>query len=467
MICPNCGSNISDKRNRCARCGTDLVLYKKILRASNQYYNIGLAKAKVRDLSGAIVALRNSVELNKYNTNARNLLGLIYFEMGETVAALSEWVISRHFNAEDNVAEEYINKVQSNPTKLDNLNQAIKRYNNALNFTKQGSDDLAIIQLKRAIQLNPRFIRAFQLLALLYMKGQELEKAKRYLIRAAKIDVSNTTTLRYMREMETQVEPLKDSNKNLEADKNTVPSIMPITTYREDKPNIMAFVNLVIGIILGVAVTAFLIVPTIKENQKDIDHSDYIDFSAGIAEIEEKNQTIVRLTSENENLQRQVEDLKEQINNFVIPEDKTVYYEPLFEFVSLFLDELDKSKSERDYLGMAEKLASIQENQLEVKTAVDLLTSLKDEVYPEASDLHYDQGRSFYNSAQYEEALVELEKAITYLPTNVDAIYFMGRAYHRLQENEKAITYYNIVVTQYPDSRRYSDAKKYMNQLQG
>ena len=68
--------------------------------------------------------------------------------MGETVAALSEWVISKHFKPENNDADDYINAIQDNPTKLDGLNQAIKRYNNALTFAKQGSDDLAIIQLK-------------------------------------------------------------------------------------------------------------------------------------------------------------------------------------------------------------------------------------------------------------------------------------------------------------------------------
>ena len=108
-------------------------------------------------------------------------MGLIYFEMGETVAALSEWVISKHFKPDDNDAERYINAVQENPTKLDGLNQAIKRYNNALVFAKQGSDDLATIQLKRVISLNPRFIRAYHLLALLYMKNDEKERAKKML----------------------------------------------------------------------------------------------------------------------------------------------------------------------------------------------------------------------------------------------------------------------------------------------
>ena len=96
----------------------------------------------------------------------------------------------------------YINAVQENPTKLDGLNQAIKRYNNALVFAKQGSDDLATIQLKRVNTLNPHFIRAYHLLALLYMKNQDKERAKKCLLRAAKIDVSNTTTLKYLRELE-------------------------------------------------------------------------------------------------------------------------------------------------------------------------------------------------------------------------------------------------------------------------
>ena len=146
MICPECGSIVASKRNRCERCGTDLTTFKKVTMLSNMYYNEGLEKAKVRDLSGAILILKKSLELNKRNTNARNLLGLVYYEVGETVSALSEWVISKHFQAENNDADEYMESLQSNPTKLETLNQTIKKYNSALQSAKQGSDDLAIIQ---------------------------------------------------------------------------------------------------------------------------------------------------------------------------------------------------------------------------------------------------------------------------------------------------------------------------------
>ena len=91
MVCYNCGCRLSEK-NFCTGCGADVTLYKKIMYASNRFYNEALEKAQVRDLSGAIHCLRECLKLNKNHIEARNLLGLVYFERGEVVAALSEWV---------------------------------------------------------------------------------------------------------------------------------------------------------------------------------------------------------------------------------------------------------------------------------------------------------------------------------------------------------------------------------------
>ena len=59
----------------------------KILYQSNYWYNDGLRKAQIRDLSGAIDLLKRSLKFNKLNVQARNLLGLVYVETGEAVAA--------------------------------------------------------------------------------------------------------------------------------------------------------------------------------------------------------------------------------------------------------------------------------------------------------------------------------------------------------------------------------------------
>ena len=64
MVCPNCQKNISGNKKSCNHCGQDLTLYKKVLMASNMYYNNGLARA----MSGtyrAITALKKSLELIK------------------------------------------------------------------------------------------------------------------------------------------------------------------------------------------------------------------------------------------------------------------------------------------------------------------------------------------------------------------------------------------------------------------
>ncbi len=458
MICPNCQSNVSDKRKRCDRCGADLTLSRKIFRASNQYYNLGLSKAKVRDLSGAIVALRKSLEMNKANTDARNLLGLIYYEMGETVAALSEWVISRHFAPTGNDAEEYINAVQSNPTKLDSLNQAIKRYNTALSYAKQGSDDLAIIQLKKVVTLNPHFIRAFQLLALLHMKNGDSERAKKCLIRAGKIDVSNTTTLRYMRELEPPAAASKDGEGQADTEKSLTGSIMPITSYKEDKPNIMAFVNLVIGVVVGLAVMAILVIPSIKKNQTTEDNKGYVDYSAGLATLEEKEETIKSLQQDNMELEQRIALLQTQIDSIVIPEVNPELYDTLFLVSEQYLEELVKEEKDRDFTGVAEVLLAIDTTQYESEASTSLYTRLTEAIYPIVSDQYYDEGHDLYGDNKYEEALEILLKAYKLDPTNVSAIYFIGRSYHRLGDYENATLYYTIITTDHTDSNRYNAA---------
>ena len=67
---------------------------EKCRRIAGTFYNMGLEKAKIRDLTGACRCLKRSLAFDKYNADARNLLGLIYYEIGETAEALVQWVIS-------------------------------------------------------------------------------------------------------------------------------------------------------------------------------------------------------------------------------------------------------------------------------------------------------------------------------------------------------------------------------------
>lgn len=418
------------------------------------FYNAGLAKAKVRDLSGAIAELKKSLKLFKKNTDARNLLGLIYYEMGEVVDALSEWVLSKHFEEKENEADVYIKAVQSNPTKLDAINQAIKKYNGALIYAKQGNDDLAIIQLKKVISLNSHFIRAYHLLALLYMKNNESDKARKTLQKVCKIDVNNTTSLRYLKELGMNISSDNGSENASVARPVDNSAIMPISTYKEDKPNIFVFVNLILGIAIGVATCYFLFVPTIKKNIVDDYNQKNIDYSQ---KMSVQTATIATLESDKKALQDQIKDMQKQIDEFAVGEYDAAQYDTLFEAITKYMND--------DKEGAAEILVDAKMDKIDSEPAKELYNKIKEETFKTSSVKLYNTGHSQYTAGKYEDAIQSLNDALAMDETNVDALYFLGRSYHRMGDNENAILNYNKVISDFPDSGRATEAKAKINEI--
>lgn len=242
MNCPRCNALVAFSKNRCDNCGQDLRNYWKIVSLSNIYYNKALGQAKIRDLTGAVASLKQSLQFNKLNTNARNLLGLIYYEEGEIVSALSEWVISKHYQESNNDADMYINEVQANPNKLEMHSQTIRKYNSALFSAQHGDEDMAIIQLKKVVNLNPKFIRANQLLALLYMMSDKKDgktRALKILNNIIKVDITNTTTLRYLQELsDVRIKPETSSIKNEQKAANARKTL-PRVEESEDRKSVV------------------------------------------------------------------------------------------------------------------------------------------------------------------------------------------------------------------------------------
>ena len=62
---------------------------------------------------------------------------------------------------------------------------------------REGHEDMASIQLRRILSQNPKLIKGYHLLALIQIKNGEWSRARRTLKKAAKIDKTNTTTLRF------------------------------------------------------------------------------------------------------------------------------------------------------------------------------------------------------------------------------------------------------------------------------
>ena len=264
---------------------------KKLVYLSNQWYNDGLKKANIRDLSGAVTSLKKSLQYNRDNIASRNLLGLVYYGRGEISEALVEWIISKNIKSHGNIANYYIKKVQESKTELETIDQAVKKYNQCLVYCQQNGEDLAAIQLKKVISAHPTFLKAYQLLALIYMQTEQYAKARQLIRRAHRLDSTNETTLRYMHEL-TQL--YKDKAAKLRTERAQTVSynlgnetiIQPVSATLKDNAAILTVLNIVIGLVVGAAVVAFLAVPTMNKNMTSKTNKEIIVYSEQIAALE-------------------------------------------------------------------------------------------------------------------------------------------------------------------------------------
>lgn len=199
-LCPHCGAQIK-KNGYCSGCNMPVWVIEKAYNTSNYYYNIGYDKATARDLSGAVESLNMSLRYNKKNVMTRNLLGLIYFEMGEVVMALSHWVMSVNYSQNNNIASTYLKELKQDPARLESVDRIAKKFNMALGYAESGDYDLGAMQLKGILKDNPHFIKGYLLLALIYIETNHYENARKTLRRILKIDKANPVAIHYLREM--------------------------------------------------------------------------------------------------------------------------------------------------------------------------------------------------------------------------------------------------------------------------
>ena len=456
MRCYKCNSVLSDE-DYCLKCGADVSVYKIVVKASNSYYNQGLEKARVRDLTGAVTALKTSLSLNKKNIKARILLGLVYYEMGELAMALSEWVISLNLKQDRNVAEVYIRKVKSNPNKLELINQAARRYNIALAKAKEGGDDVALIQLKKVAATYPKFIRANLLLALIYMKRNEDERALKVLHRVLKIDRNNTLALKYIDEINGASQTQQaDGNEEYYRNSKRKPLsgndvILPRNSYKEPSSGVFTVVYILLGVVIGAALIWFLIVPAKLQSSQ---HENKDTIKKYSEQLSGYSVEITTLEKQNEELTSQLDAANKELEQYKGDSGETALYAKLVEAVSEYLaNDVDKA---------ALALADIDVTQLPTQTAKDLYTTLEDKCNGGARTF-YMAGLNAYNQKNYVDAAKYLEKAYELDNKSVETPYYLAMSYFELNDLENAQKYVDVVNSKFGDTTFAKQLKEYVD----
>lgn len=462
MNCMNCGAPLN-KTLYCPTCGFHVEVQKKIWHLSNLYYNRGLEKAQIRDLSGAIELLEQSVKLNKLNIQARNLLGLVYFETGEAVAALSEWVISKNIQPKNNIACEYIDRLGQNANKLDIINQTIKKYNESLKCCRNGSEDVAVIQLKKILNQNPKLIKGYHLLALIYLKQEEYEKARKILKKAAKIDKTNSTTLRFLKEVDeqtgtqTNLEPRvwrfsairkTDSEEKTHAiaymSKNDI--VVQPPAFRESSL-VTSMINMGVGFLVGACLVWFLLVPANTQkinreaNEKIVAYSNTMaNQAAELKKLQDEMQASQELVT---NAQTQIESVEKQVNS----------YADLLEAYDAYL--------EGRYWDCADVLKNVDSS---------FLSGYSKEVYDEMYNsitttlkaTWKEDGIDAFYAEDYETAITYLTQFFYLDETDYEVLNILAHSYRCTQQYDKAVEMFQKIVDQFTGSKAVL-AQKYID----
>lgn len=462
MKCMNCGAPLN-RSMYCPSCGKNVQRQKKAEHLSNLYYNQGLEKAGIRDLSGASDLLLRSLKFNKLNIQARNLLGLVYYEMGEAVAALGEWIISKNLQAEDNLAVDYIGRLQKEANKLDAINLSIKKFNEALRCCREGNEDVAVIQLKKILLQNHRMIKAYHLLGLIYIHQEKYEKARRVLKKAIRIDRTNSTTLRYLKEVEEQTGTATrlDSRWSLrerrsgeqegqtayQADNETI--IQP-PAFRESSA-FATLMNVGLGLVIGASALWFLVVPATAQrinreaNEKVVGYSNAQASQA--AELAKKEEQILQSQETVNSANEQIAQANQKVSN----------YENLIK--------ASEAYQAGNYEQAGNAMEEINAELLSVESR-ELYDTMQNGVKGTLVKKYYSEGTRAYAQKNYAGAIEPLKKAVELDGTHYNAKYYLAHAYRLNGQYAEALELLRQLAEENKGTRKGKEAESYVSAVE-
>ena len=437
---------------------------RRLEQISNGYYNLGLSLAKERNLSSALNALSISLGLNKKNTDARNLYGLIQFEMGEETKALISWVISININPINNPAQNYLQKLRNKSAYLEKSQDAISKYNKAISQIKTVNYDMARITLKQAVDIRPHFVKAMLALALLDIREGKSSEAKKLLDNVLSIDRFNTKAITYLEEMKPLTEkkarkeklsvigsPVK-KEKTVENANNG----MPVTEIYKNYSGMFTAINVGIGLIVGACAMVFLYMPTMKVSLNNAHNKEVVEISQ---KLNDANLSMESLKSENDSLNDQVNKLNE-VNN---TSTENMNYK-LLQYV-YFLG-LIKEYNTKNYTRAAEIFSNLDVGQLtDVDNGLGIsVTGTFAEMAPKMRDegpkLLLKVADGLNRSGDFAGAIGYYDAALRISPDYVEAKYKKALAYKTMGDVDTANNLFTEIITNYPDDRFANESKK-------
>lgn len=423
---------------------------------SNRFYNLALSHAMDRDLFGATLLLKKALIFNSKNANARNLLGLIFFEEGAVTEAIVELLISRELVHTDmNVANEYLSKIQ-NDEKLNDYFESIKLYNAAIDDIAFERNDLAMLKLYKAVELNDHNVKAMLLLSIILLKINDHIKAGHFLLRCQKIDNGNKFINDHMDYV------LKNTKKNEVKEKriqnvysikklDTDDTILPRKYIKLSENQKVIFI--LIGIIIGALFYALILSPHGSGNSYASD-SEVIRY-ANL--VNDQNKIIRDMTIENNTLKAENEDASVKLRAY---EEQDRLFTSQYEALNSIISDFDEG-----YISRAAKtFVELDKDAITDDALILLLNQARSRIEGIGAKRLTELGTENWNSGNKTAAISYYQLSLNVNPDDPETMFLLARLYQSLDRNGEANPLFDKIIAQHPESsyaRRSREARGY------
>ena len=336
-----------------------------------------------------------------------------------------------------------------------------------------------MIQLKKIISDNPHFIKAYLLLALVYLQDGNTDKAKRALQRVLKIDKYNKQAQLYLDEIakngskygkdaykdagneddflydeaETDDEEELDEEESARrkiheiiergaaAEDINPDSNLEVGSYREIKYGKHNVLYLLAGLTIGVVAMFLLIMPA---SIRRIQNEDLQLKSSYSAELSGKNVQIAGLQEENEKQRTQLKALQEELEEAKALATESTLDDDLLSGIESYL------AGDKDAAIQSLGLIDLQAEGLTDK-AKECIQSVINGCEEELG-VYRSTGITAFSAENYDEAVANLALYCHLKPDDVEARYNLAQAYERKGDIQNANDLYEDINTRFPDS---------------
>ena len=428
-----------------------------LIKISKAYYNRGLERAKLNDLSGAAVYLKKSLIYDKYRTEARNLLGLIFYESGETADAIVQWVVSINLDPRDNDADRYLDEIQRKPGVLSEASALVRRFNQALEIAQNGGEDFAMVELSDITRKKPNYIKAQLLLAILYMQAGEHIKAGKALMAVLDIDRNHPQATILMDEVkrdtgkaEVERAKLKNAYSHRELEEGDV--IIPTTRAGTSLDKVVIYITA--GIIIGLVSFYLLILPSVRRIYNRALNDSIIQNSAELSDV---NARYSELSDRYDELNAEFQDVSQRLNAY---EEQNINFTSAYESLNSIISDCGAG----NYEAAADKYLQLDRSIITSEPLISQLQEADRLMLNDGFTAISEMGTAQWNGGNLSAAENYYRLALNIKPDDPEVMFLLARLLQSQDRISEANEIFDKIVGEHPESpyaQRSIDARGY------